>query len=133
MQSLSTELFWLTLTILMTSLFWVPYILNRMRENGIWNALHDPGGETQARSAWATRMMRAHTNAVENLVIFAPLVLALQMQGTATTLTANACAIFFFARAIHYITFTFGVPLLRVLAFLVGFACQIVLAFALLG
>jgi len=36
---LSKELYWLSLTVLMTALFWVPYILNRMLELGILNAL----------------------------------------------------------------------------------------------
>jgi len=43
---LSTELYWLVMTLLMTSLFWVPYIINRMLEQGILNALWDRFGET---------------------------------------------------------------------------------------
>ncbi len=78
-------------------------------------------------------MMRAHTNAVENLAIFAPLVLLLHAQGIGTPFTANACAIYFFARAVHYVVFSLGVPLLRVPAFLVGFACQMAIALALFG
>ena len=30
MQNLSPELYWLTLTALMTGLLWIPYILQRM-------------------------------------------------------------------------------------------------------
>lgn len=128
-----SELYWLTLTLIMTSLFWVPYILNRMKEQGVWNALYDPHGETKAAAPWATRMMQAHTNAVENLVIFAPLVLILHTQGISTDRTVAACAIYFFARAVHYIVFTLGIPLLRVIAFLTGFICQVYIAFILLS
>jgi uncharacterized MAPEG superfamily protein len=130
---MTAELFWLAATLLMSSMLWIPYILNRMKERGAWNALWEPQGETQAVAPWAERMMRAHGNAVENLVIFAPLVLALQLQDISNALTETACIVYFFARATHYIVFTLGVPLLRVIAFVAGFACQLALALTLLG
>ena len=77
--------------------------------------------------------MRAHANAVENLVIFAPLVLALQVFGISTATTATACIVYFFARAAHIVFYTFGVPLLRTVVFIVGVACQIALALTLLN
>ncbi len=77
-------------------------------------------------------MMRAHANAVENLVVFAPLVLALQITGMNTTITASACMVYFFARLAHVILYTFGVPLLRTLAFVTGVACQMILGLTLL-
>lgn len=133
MKSLTTELFWLSATVAMTAVFWVPYIVNRMTERGVWSALWDPQGETQAKAHWANRMMRAHKNAVENLVVFASLVLTLHAMGISTSATANASIIYFVARAAHYVIFTLGFPLLRVIAFLVGFVCQAVLALAIFG
>lgn len=130
---LTSELYWLVLTVLTTSLLWVPYIANRMKENGVWEALWDPQGRTQAKAPWADRMMRAHKNAVENLVIFAPLVLALHVVGIHTAATASASAVYFFARAVHYVVYTAAIPLLRVGAFLVGVAAQFVLALTLFG
>lgn len=125
---LTNELFWLNATLLMTTLFWVPYILNRMKEQGIWNAMYEPHGETKAIAPWAERMMRAHQNAAENLVLFAPLVLILNAQGISSESTALACAIYFFARAVHYIAFTLGIPFFRVITFVTGFSCQLFLA-----
>ena len=55
---LSNELYWLVLTTLMTSLFWLPYIMNRMLEQGILKALWDPYGKTETKCRWATRMQR---------------------------------------------------------------------------
>ena len=69
----SNELFWLTLTTLMTALLWVPYILNRMHEQGILQAIWDPRGNTSTNRLWAGRMMQAHQNAIENLLIFSDL------------------------------------------------------------
>lgn len=130
---LPTELYWLALTISMTAVFWVPYILNRMLEQGILSALWDPHGYTDTNRAWARRMMQAHINAVENLVIFAPLVILIQLTGLNSTTTAAACMVYFFARLAHYLVFTFAVPLLRVVTFLVGFGVQVVLVTRLLG
>ena len=133
MQTLSPQLYWLTLTTLMTGLMWVPYIGNRLIEKRPLKALWDPQGDTSTRVAWADRMMRAHQNAVENLAIFAPLVLALQMAGISSSITVTACVVYFFARLAHYVVFTLGIPVVRVLAFAVGVAAQITLALALLG
>ena len=43
---ISNEIYWLLLTTLMTSLFWIPYIINRMAEQGILNSLWDPFADT---------------------------------------------------------------------------------------
>ena len=117
----------------MTSLFWIPYLTNRMIELGIFAALWDRFGFTDTKKAWANRMMQAHYNAVDNLVIFAPLVLLIQITGMNSTTTETACISYFFARLTHYIVFTFALPLLRVVTFLIGFGAQLVLALTLLG
>jgi uncharacterized MAPEG superfamily protein len=132
-ETLSPELYWLTLTTLITGLMWVPYILNRLAEKGPLKATWDPHGDTTTRVPWADRMMRAHQNAVENLVVFAPLVLALQIAGISSTATVSACVVYFFTRLAHYIVFTLGIPFVRVLTFATGVAAQVTLAMALLG
>jgi len=130
---LSTELYWLTLTTVMTSVLCVPYILNRMLEQGILKAMWDKFGSTKTEKPWANRMMQAHINAVENLVVFAPLVLLVQFTGKNSEITAIACMVFFFARLTHYLVFTFAVPLLRVVAFLTGFGSQVTLGLVILS
>ncbi len=130
---MTAELHWLTLTVLMTGLMWVPYIINRIVEQGIGFALWDSQGETKTQRAWADRMARAHNNAVENLIIFAPLVLTLHITNLNNELTAMACLMYFFSRLTHYLVFSFGIPLLRVLTFMVSVAAQLILAFTLLG
>lgn len=132
-QPLSNEIYWLSLTVLMTSLFWVPYIINRMAEQGTLNALWDRFGDRHTEKQWAIRMMDAHANAVENLVIFAPLVLLVQITGLNSSTTATACMIYFFSRLTHYFVYTFAIPLFRVVTFLIGFGVQAVLAITLLG
>jgi uncharacterized MAPEG superfamily protein len=78
-------------------------------------------------------MKAAHYNAVENLVVFAALVLAAHVAGVKGEATAMACVIYFWARAVHLAACTFKIPWVRTLAFVVGWGCQITLALKILG
>jgi uncharacterized MAPEG superfamily protein len=132
--TLTSELYWLVLTSLMTGLLWVPYIINRGMELGLpptnWNPPPDPA----PKALWAARAVRAHMNAVENFVVFAPLVLIVYVTNSATQLTATACMVYFFARAAHYAISIFGLPIpFRTIAFFVGVFAQMALALTLLG
>ena len=75
-------------------------------------------------------MMAAHVNAVENLVIFAPLVLTARALGIATAVTAFACALYFWSRLAHVVVYTLGIPVLRTLSFAARFVAQILLVLA---
>lgn len=132
-MSLSSELLFLTLTASLTGVLWVPIILNRLVENGLWPTLRNPKPNGRAKADWAYRLSLAHSNAVENLVVFAPLALMVHSLGLANPVTASAAALFFASRLAHALVYTLGVPLLRTLAFVVGFGCQIVFALRLLG
>lgn len=128
---MSTELYWLTLTILMTALFWVPYILDRLAVRGVAAALTDTAPEGGGpHSLWARRAIRAHGNAVENLVIFAPAVFLVQTLGVSSPVTRAAVVVYFFARLVHFLVYTFGIPVVRTLAFATGWAAQVALLLA---
>jgi uncharacterized MAPEG superfamily protein len=132
-MTMSGELQWLTLTVVLTGLMWVPYILDRIMVRGLMGAMANPSRGDKPQSAWAQRLYFAHTNAVENLVIFAPLVLILDAINHSTQSTLIACAAYFWARLAHAIVYTMGVPVLRTLAFTVGFIAQVALALAVFG
>lgn len=127
MQQLSPEMFWLSLTAGMTALMWIPYIFNRLIEQGPTTALRDPSGNTATSVSWAARMMKAHANAVENLVVFAPLALVVQITAANNAVTAMACMVYFLARLAHFVIFSLGIPYLKVLMFGIGVACQMTL------
>jgi uncharacterized MAPEG superfamily protein len=127
---MSRELFWLTLTVAMTLLFWVPYMLDRVNTRGLLGAMDNPGPNDPPQSPWAERQMGAHTNAVEGLVTFIPLVLTAHVLGISTGVTAGACMIYFWARFVHYIVYTLGIPVARTLAFGVGWLAQAALVLA---
>ncbi|HME29369.1 MAG TPA: MAPEG family protein [Pseudolabrys sp.] len=130
---MTKELLWLTLTIILTGLMWVPYIIDRAMVRGLMGTMANPSRNAKPQSQWAQRLYFAHTNAVENLIIFAPLVLILDAQGHSTESTVIACAVYFWSRLVHVIVYTMGIPVVRSLAFTVGFLAQVALVFAVFG
>ena len=76
----------------------------------------------------AGRARRAHFNMVENLVLFAALVLIAAVAGKANATTAMGAAIFFWGRLAHAIIYLIGVPWLRTLAWFVSVIGMIMIA-----
>jgi uncharacterized MAPEG superfamily protein len=130
---MSGELYWLTLTVILTGLLWVPYILDRAYVRGLMGAMANPSPNDRPQSAWAQRLQKAHYNAVENLVLFAALVLTLNVMHHSTASTVLACAVYFWARLAHAVVYALGIPVLRTLAFTVGFLAQAALVLAVFG
>ena len=130
---MTRELMWLTLTIILTGVMWVPYIVDRIMIRGLMGAMANPSRNDPPQTPWAQRLYFAHTNAVENLIVFAPLVLILDTQGISTEGTAIACAVYFWARLAHAVVYVMGIPVLRTLAFAVGFLAQAALVLAVFG
>lgn len=124
---MSPELKYLALVSVLTALLWIPYILNEVMVRGLGDAVGYPENP-KPLAPWAQRLKRAHYNAVENLVVFAALVLVASTAGIHTAAIATAAAIYFWARVTHAVVYTLGIPWLRTLSFVVGFAMQIWIA-----
>lgn len=133
MTPLSTEIYWLSVTTVFTSTLWAPHILQRILEMKPHAAFRDPRHDLPTQAPWAQRSIRAHANAVENLIIFAILVIVLDLTGTANAATATATKRYFISRVGHFVIYTLGVPWLRTPTYLFGFACQMVIAWAVFG
>ena len=129
---MKTELFYLTLVTAFTGLLWLPYILDRIAVRGVIDAVGYPENP-KPQSAWAQRLMKAHANAVENLAVFATLVLAAHALGVSNAAIATASMVYFWARVVHALSYTFAVPWVRTLSFAAGFFAQAVIAWQLLG
>lgn len=133
MPTMTPELYCATLVAAFTALIWVPIIVNRLAEMGPWKALKNPEPDVRPHADWAYRLSHAHRNAIENLVVFAPLALGVHVMGLSNPATAAASLTFFIMRVAHAIIYTFGIPLLRTIAFFIGFMCQMILAARILG
>jgi len=131
---MTTELYWLTLTVLMTGLFWVPYILDRITVRGLGPAITGTTPETvNDQSMWAQRAVKAHQNAVENLAVIVPVVLIAHILNVSSSVTQTAIVVYFFARLVHFLVYTAGIPVVRTLAFATGWGAQMAFIAAILG
>lgn len=122
---MTTELCWLTLTAFMTALFWVPYVLDRIVVSGLGGTLAGALPESSGHSPWAKRAIKAHYNAIENLAVFAPIVLIAHLLGISNGATKAAVVVYFFARLAHYVVYSAGIPAARTLTFTAGWLAQI--------
>ncbi len=129
---MTPELYWMAATAVATALMWVPYILGFIANRGLVSALTARVGDDVGDFGWCQRAQRAHMNAIENLVVFAPLAIGLHVTGAGTETTALAAMAYFWLRIVHYALYTFGVPVARTLIFAGGVICQLTLGFALL-
>ncbi len=71
-------------------------------------------------TGWAGRAQRAHRNMLENLVLFAALVLVAQVAGLANETTALGALLFFWARVAYAVIYVIGIPWLRTAAWAVS-------------
>lgn len=129
---MTIELNYLVLVTALTAVLWVPYILNRIAVRGLAETVGYPENP-KPQSAWAVRLRNAHGNAVENLVVFAALVLAAHAAGLSSETTVFAAKMYFWARLVHVLAYTLAWPWVRTLAFAAGFASQATFAWLLLA
>jgi len=128
------ELFWLTLVTAYTSLLWIPYAAVRVAKIGWVRVFVDPlPGDDPFDKPWAHRAYRAHMNAFEGLVTFAPVAIGVAITGISNEVTQVSAATYFFARLIHTPIYIFKVPVLRLLTFMVGLGATLAMAWQLLA
>ncbi len=116
---MTPELTSLTWVAALAAIMWIPYVLNTITVRGIADAVGYP--ENPAPLApWAQRMKAAHYNSVENLVLFVTLVLVAHAAGVSNATTVLVCQVYFWARVVHLVSYTLGIPWVRTLSFVVG-------------
>ncbi|HKU95753.1 MAG TPA: MAPEG family protein [Vineibacter sp.] len=71
-------------------------------------------------TGWAGRAKRAHANMLENLVLFAALVLVAQVAGKTNAMTVLGAQLFFWARLAYAVIYVAGIPWLRTLVWFVS-------------
>jgi len=136
---MTQELYWLTLTALVTLFMGFPYVLERIFRVGAIIAANYTGAgtagfdqSTETPSEWAARAFRAHRNAVESLAIIAILVLTAHVAQVKDPNVLLGVQIYFFARLAHYFVYVFKVPLIRPIVFFVAWGGMFLIAYTLL-
>lgn len=94
-------------------------VLGAMQQVGLPDLLGNREGLPEI-TGWAGRARRAHRNMVENLVLFAALVLVAVVAGRTNGQTLFGAQIFIWARLAYAIIYVIGLPLLRTLSWAVS-------------
>jgi uncharacterized MAPEG superfamily protein len=123
----SMALTYLAWTALITVLMWIPYTLQLIQGQGLNMAVGNRDN-VKPMAAWAERCKRAHLNAVENLVVFAPLVLVAHAINMDNHTVGVAALVYFWMRVLHYIVYGIGLAWVRTIVWTIGWICLLVIA-----
>ena len=80
-----------------------------------------------ALTGWAGRAQRAHRNMLENIVLFAALVLVAHAAGISNAMTLLGAQLFFWGRLAHAVIYIAGIPWLRTAAWAVSVAGMVLI------
>ena len=128
---MNEALHWLAASCVLTALIWLPYGLEMILHQGLMTAI---GNREALRefAPWAARLRRAHANAVENLAVFAAILLVAHAAGDKAGITAAAAQIYFWARLVHLLSYAAGIVMVRTLAFVGGWIATLWVGYAVL-
>lgn len=119
---MTTDLTMLAWSAALCVLLAFPYTLAMIAKNGPLRAMSYPQPGHDDLAPWAQRAKRAHLNLVENLPVFAALVLVAQAAGAANATTALGAQIFFWARVVMVLGHVGGIAGVRTVAWFVSLA-----------
>ncbi len=89
--------------------------------------------EGMALTGWAGRAQRAHRNMLENLILFAGLVLLVHVAGAGNDTSAVGAQIFVVARLVYAVVYVLGIPWLRTALWGVSVVGMIMVAWPLIS
>lgn len=127
---MTTELFYLLLTAVLTGVLWIPVVIGYVMSRGALKPQDYKVAPTSPLPAWVNRANRSHANAVESFAPFAAVVLIANVVGVANAVTAICAMVFFYARLAHALIHIsgFGEFKARTLVFAVAWAAFMVFA-----
>ena len=108
---MTTELFYLLFTAILTGVLWVPVVIGYVLSRGLLKPSDYKVAPTSPLPDWVNRANRAHANAVENFAPFAAVVLIAHAVGVSTPITENCAIVYFYARAAHAVIHISGFDL----------------------
>ena len=115
---MTTELSMLVWVTGLTGILWLPYVLAYVQLSGLMNVLkYEPLPDLPD---WVERAKIHHRNSVENLVIFAALIITAHLANDNSAATASAAITYFWSRVAHLIVHYLGIPYLRTIAWFVS-------------
>ena len=119
MNELSPELTFLLWAVALTFIQLIISLLGATQQHGL-TTLAGNRENIGSTSGWAGRAQRAHRNMLENLVLFAVLVIVAHIAGISNELTVLGAQLFFWGRLAYSLIYVVGIAWLRTAAFLVS-------------
>jgi len=118
---MTTDLWYLAFTAMLTAALWIPYIACQVMTNGLLAPENYVDPTPRPVPLWGHRAHRAYLNAVECFAPFAALVIVAHIAGKADAMTAFWATCYFWLRLIHAVVFWLAIPFVRTLVFTLGF------------
>ena len=118
---MTTDLWYLAFTAMLTAALWIPYIACQVMTNGLLAPENYVDPTPRPVPLWGQRAHRAYLNAVECFAPFAALVIVAHIAGKADAMTAFWATCYFWLRLIHAVVFWLAIPFVRTLVFTLGF------------
>ena len=106
------EMMLLVWAVLLTVVQAVVAVQGAMMQVGLASLMGNREGMPDIRG-WGGRAARAHRNMLENLVLFAALVLAAMIAGKTNDMTLLGAQIFLYARIAYAVVYIAGLPWIR--------------------
>ena len=119
MNELSLELTFLLWSVAITFIQLIVSLLGATVQHGL-PTLAGNRENIGPTSGWAGRAQRAHRNMLENLILFAILVIVAHIAGISNELTILGAQLFFWGRLAYSLIYVIGIAWLRTAAFLIS-------------
>ena len=111
---MTTDLWYLAVTALLTASLWIPYVICQTMTNGPLKAHNYKDPTPRPVPLWGMRAHRAYQNAIEVFAPFAVLVLIIFLTGKENSTTMYLTAAFFWLRFAHALAFFSGTAFIRI-------------------
>ena len=118
---MSTDLWYLAFTAMLTAALWIPYIACQVMTNGFLAPENYVDPTQRPVPLWGQRCNRAYLNAVETFAPFAAIVVLIHLAGKSDGTSAFLAMAFFWLRAAHALVYWFAIPFIRTIVFTLGF------------
>lgn len=112
MNAMSAELTMLVWSVILTFVLILVPATQSVLTNGL-KVMAGPRDAVPEPSVINKRLRRLAANMIENMVLFAPLVLAAAAAGVSNQWTVLGCQLFLGGRLVHAIVYALGVPWIR--------------------
>jgi uncharacterized MAPEG superfamily protein len=118
---MTTDLWYLGFTAMLTAALWIPYIACQVMTNGFLAPENYVDPTQRPVPLWGQRCNRAYLNAVETFAPFAAIVVLIHLAGKSDGTSAFLAMAFFWLRAAHALVYWFAIPFIRTIVFTLGF------------